>query len=69
VGIGVLAGGVLSVPVVLGLSEGSWQPSALQSGGLLAAYLAAMMGVCMLASVVPTRRALRIEPMEALNTD
>ncbi len=66
---GVLAGGVLSVPVVLALSEGSWRPTALRSGGLLAAYLAAMMAVCMLASVVPTRRALRIEPMEALNTD
>jgi ABC-type lipoprotein release transport system permease subunit len=39
----------------------------LQCVGLLAAYTALMMAVCMLASVVPTRRALRIEPMEALN--
>jgi predicted permease len=69
VGAGVLAGGVLSVVVILGLSEGSWRTSLLGSGGLLAAYMAAMMGVCMLACVVPTRRALRIEPMEALNTD
>jgi ABC-type antimicrobial peptide transport system permease subunit len=69
VGAGVLAGGALSVVAVLGLSEGSWRATLLQSGGLLAAYLAVMMGVCMLASVVPTRRALRIEPMEALSAD
>jgi ABC-type lipoprotein release transport system permease subunit len=37
--------------------------------GLLAAYMAVMMTIRMLASIVPTRRALRIEPMEALNSD
>jgi ABC-type lipoprotein release transport system permease subunit len=31
--------------------------------------MAVMMGVCMLACVVPTRRALQIEPMEALSAD
>ncbi|HYW05892.1 MAG TPA: FtsX-like permease family protein, partial [Longimicrobium sp.] len=69
VGAGVVIGGALSIFVVLGLSEGSWKPTILQSVGLLAAYMAMMMAVCMLASVVPTRRALRIEPMEALNAD
>jgi predicted permease len=69
VGTGVLIGGLLSIVAVLAISEGSWQPTVLRSGGLLAAYMAAMMGVCMLASIVPTRRALRIEPMEALNAD
>jgi ABC-type lipoprotein release transport system permease subunit len=28
-----------------------------------------MMGVCMLACIVPTRRALRVEPIEALRAD
>lgn len=69
VGVGVLVGGAFSPVVVLGLSEGSWRAPLLQSGGMLAAYLIAMLGVCMLACVVPTRRALRIEPMEALNAD
>jgi hypothetical protein len=69
VGTGVLIGGLLSIVVVLAVSEGSWQSTVLRSSGLLAAYMAAMMGVCMLASIVPTRRALRIEPMEALNAD
>jgi predicted permease len=36
---------------------------------LLAAYAAFMMGVCMLACVVPTRRALRVEPTEALRVE
>ncbi len=69
VGAGVLVGGLLSIVAVLALSEGSWGVSMLRSGGLLAAYMAVMMGVCMLASVVPTRRALRIEPMEALSAE
>ena len=36
---------------------------------LVAAYAALMMCVCMLACVVPTRRALRVEPVEALGVD
>ena len=35
----------------------------------IAAYALLMMVVCMLACVVPTRRALRIQPMHALKTD
>ena len=34
--------------------------------GLVVAYAALMMGVCLLACIVPTRRALRVEPTEAL---
>jgi putative ABC transport system permease protein len=35
----------------------------------IVAYALFMMGVCMLACIVPTRRALRIEPTEALKGD
>lgn len=36
---------------------------------LVATYSLAMTAVCMLACIVPTMRALRIEPTEALRTD
>lgn len=36
---------------------------------LLAAYAALMLGVCLLACVVPTQRALRLEPTEALRAE
>jgi ABC-type lipoprotein release transport system permease subunit len=32
-------------------------------------YVAVMMAVCMLAWIVPTRRALSVEPLEALRWD
>jgi putative ABC transport system permease protein len=37
--------------------------------GLLLTYAATMMGVCLLAAIVPTRRALRVQPAEALRMD
>lgn len=37
--------------------------------GLVIAYAALMMGVCMLACIAPARRALAVEPTEALNAD
>jgi predicted permease len=40
-----------------------------REAAITAAYLVLMMAVCMLACVVPTRRALRIEPSEALRTE
>ena len=36
---------------------------------IVVAYMALMMAVCMLACIVPTRRALKIEPSEALRTE
>jgi len=37
--------------------------------GLLVAYAVLMLGVCLLACVVPTRRALGVEPTEALRME
>jgi predicted permease len=61
VGLGVVAGGVLAA--VLG---GRATPGALL-GAL--AYAVLMLGVCLLACVVPTRRALQVQPTEALRAD
>jgi len=36
---------------------------------LILAYATLMLGVCLLACVVPTRRALRVEPTTALRMD
>jgi ABC-type lipoprotein release transport system permease subunit len=36
---------------------------------MLALYAAFMFGVCLLACVVPTRRALRVEPTEAMRAE
>jgi ABC-type lipoprotein release transport system permease subunit len=37
--------------------------------GLVAGYAALMMGVCLLACIVPTRRAMQVEPTEAVRSD
>jgi ABC-type antimicrobial peptide transport system permease subunit len=42
---------------------------ALGDVALLVGYAILMLGVCMLACVVPTIRALRVQPMEALRTE
>lgn len=69
VGYGVLAGGLVISLLVLGISrtvESPPFPPPLQGAALLTAYLGAMTAVCLLACVVPMRRALRVEPTEAL---
>jgi predicted permease len=61
--LGLLAGAVL-VAFLLGMTEGP-APSADQFL-ILGGYTALMTAVCMIACVVPTRRALSVEPTEAL---
>jgi putative ABC transport system permease protein len=75
VGLGVVAGTALvAAAVVTGplagsdgvLSRGGLSPSQI---ALLTTHSAVMMGVCLLACIVPTRRALRVEPTEALRAE
>jgi predicted lysophospholipase L1 biosynthesis ABC-type transport system permease subunit len=63
VGLGVVAGGVITV--LLGDVEEA-TPRALV-GAL--GYSVLMLGVCLLACIVPTRRALQVQPTEALRAD
>ena len=66
VGLGVIAGTGLVLALVQAVNS-----SGLSLGGvvLVGAYAAFMMGVCLLACVVPMVRALRVEPTEALRVD
>jgi putative ABC transport system permease protein len=64
VGLGILAGGVLTVL----LSDGIDDPTPRALVGTLV-YTVLMLGVCLLACIVPTRRALQVEPTEALRAD
>ena len=66
VGVGVAAGGVLAGFLLLGMTGG--KPS-LAGSSLLAVYAALMLGVCLLACIAPTRRALRVQPTEALRIE
>ena len=66
VGIGVVIGAALGGVGALAASEGGLDLSMLQSVALLVGYMVVMTAVCLLACVVPTRRALRIQPTEAL---
>jgi predicted permease len=63
VGLGVAAGGVLAGALLVGMTSGAVSAA---GGALVVAYSALMLGVCLLACVVPTRRALRVPPTEAL---
>ena len=71
VGLGVLAGGAL---IALAGSIETNMPGltgdlTLRGLAILAGYAVLMLGVCLLACVVPTRRALGVEPTVALRTD
>lgn len=66
VALGVAAGAVL-VGALLFAGNGH-APSLVQLASI-AAYAAGMLCVCLLACVVPTRRALLVEPTEALRAE
>src|SRR5688572_9073065 len=76
VGLGILAGATL-IAAVASVAYTTELPGADQlSAGLsftqvamLVAYTTLMLGVCLLACVVPTRRALSVEPTVALRVD
>jgi putative ABC transport system permease protein len=66
VGLGILAGGALATALMPTYRRGVLS---VERTGLLAAYTVLVLGVCLLACIVPTRRALRLEPTEALRAD
>jgi predicted permease len=66
VGLGVAAGG--TVVGAAGLAQTGGGFTLAQAAGLVG-YATFMLGVCLLACVVPTRRALRVEPTEALRAE
>jgi predicted permease len=66
VALGVAAGSLLVPPMTRGILGGTLTPG---EAALTAAYALVMTAVCMLACVVPTRRALRVEPTDALRAE
>jgi ABC-type antimicrobial peptide transport system permease subunit len=74
-GLGVLAGiAVIAVmtawfPYTDGPGAGDAEGLTLGAITMQLGYAAVMFGVCMLACVVPTRRALNVEPTTALRTE
>jgi len=66
VALGVATGGLIIGVLALAISGGEVSVGQV---ALLVAYVALMFGVCMLACAVPTWRALRVEPTEALRSE
>jgi ABC-type antimicrobial peptide transport system permease subunit len=67
VSIGVALGSVLAGLVML--TEMGGGTISVTGVGLMLVYGFVILGVCMIACVVPTRRALSVEPMEALRVE
>ncbi len=66
VSVGLAAGTVLTTLIVNEVYNRALAPS---QWGLIAVYAAVMVVVCLFACIVPTRRALRVEPTEALRAE
>ncbi len=66
IGLGIALGAILGALLV---AAGERTALTLPSAALLVVYAAAMTGVCLLACIVPTRRALGVEPTEALKAE
>lgn len=66
VGFGIVVGSMLVQAMFAGLFEST--PTAVETASI-AAYAILMMGICLLACVVPTRRALRVDPASALRVE
>jgi putative ABC transport system permease protein len=73
--LGVLAGGAIIVFMAFLMSQGDGGMANAVGGAtigniaLLLGYMTLMFAVCLLACVVPTRRALKVEPTEALRAE
>ena len=66
VAIGVVSGGALIAAGAFALAVGGLSLSQL---AMLVAYAGLMLAICLLACIVPTHRALRVEPTEALRSE
>jgi predicted lysophospholipase L1 biosynthesis ABC-type transport system permease subunit len=71
IALGVLIGGTIAAGILYSFQVTIRDQTSvgLAHVGVFGAYLAAMVCVCLLAAVVPTSRALRIEPTEALKAE
>ncbi len=65
VGLGVLLGAGLTAALAIAVTGGPSVSGALR----VAAYAALMLGVCVLPSIAPVRRALQVDPTEALRAE
>ena len=65
IGLGIGAGGVVVVLLFVGMFNSA--PTPLEAG-LMAAYAALMLAVCLSACIVPVRRALRLQPSQVLRS-
>jgi hypothetical protein len=66
VGVGVFFGGCLTAALAYGIMRGALWPTGII---WVAGYAALMMAVCLLACAVPTKRALAVQPTEALRVE
>lgn len=66
VALGVLAGTFVTGFLAYGINGMAVSP---RGAAMVAAYAVLMLAVCLLACIVPTRRALAVEPTEALRAD